>query len=189
MGGSTNLGAGGFWTSQKFRFPTIIIFVIFWTGGKNSLDYLEKKYGNIGWCFCSSIAIFLVFYWKFANNQYHLEHLFSSSLWCFLSAASWSLHNEAAMIHHCNHLIVRPFWKACTSTVDVLPRGIYSQPIANSMKIFNQAVSTYCSGDNKEKLSTSTCSEHASGFHHDRKSALNLWQPDRNIKWYAKKQQ
>ena len=36
------------WTSQKFRFPTIIIFVIFWTGGKNSLDCLEKKYGNIG---------------------------------------------------------------------------------------------------------------------------------------------
>ena len=36
------------WTSQKFRFSTIIIFVIFWTGGKNSLDYTEKKYGNIG---------------------------------------------------------------------------------------------------------------------------------------------
>ena len=36
-----------FWTSQKFRFPIIIIFVIFWTGGKNSLDCLEKKYGNI----------------------------------------------------------------------------------------------------------------------------------------------
>ena len=33
---------------SKFRFPTIIIFVIFWTGSKNSLDYLEKKYGNIG---------------------------------------------------------------------------------------------------------------------------------------------
>ena len=33
---------------QLSRFPTIIIFVIFWTGGKNSLDYLEKKYGNIG---------------------------------------------------------------------------------------------------------------------------------------------
>ena len=30
-----------------FRFPTSIIFVIFWTGGKNSLDYLEKMYGNI----------------------------------------------------------------------------------------------------------------------------------------------
>ena len=38
----------GFWTSQKFRFPTIIMFVIFWTGGKNSSDYIEKKYGNIG---------------------------------------------------------------------------------------------------------------------------------------------
>ena len=39
---------GGFWTSQKFRFPTIIIFVIFWTRGKDLLDYLEKKYSNIG---------------------------------------------------------------------------------------------------------------------------------------------
>ena len=37
-----------FWASQKFSFPRIIIFVIFWTGGKNSLDYIEKKYGNIG---------------------------------------------------------------------------------------------------------------------------------------------
>ena len=44
----TNLGGKKFWTSQKFRFSTIIIFVIFWTGGKNSPDYLEKKYGNIG---------------------------------------------------------------------------------------------------------------------------------------------
>ena len=42
------LGGKKFWTSQKFRFSTIIIFVIFWTGGKISLDYLEKKYGNIG---------------------------------------------------------------------------------------------------------------------------------------------
>ena len=33
---------------SKFRFPTIIIFVIFWTGGKNSLDCLEKRYANIG---------------------------------------------------------------------------------------------------------------------------------------------
>ena len=40
-------GGGKFWTSQKFRFPTIM-FVIFWTGGKNSPDHLEKKYGNIG---------------------------------------------------------------------------------------------------------------------------------------------
>ena len=29
-------------------FPTIIIFVIFWTGGKNLPDCLEKKCGNIG---------------------------------------------------------------------------------------------------------------------------------------------
>ena len=43
-GGSKNFGR----TSQKFRFSTIIILVIFCTGGKNSLDYLEKKYGNIG---------------------------------------------------------------------------------------------------------------------------------------------
>ena len=41
-GGCKNFGP------QKFTFPTIIIFVIFWKGGKNSLDYLEKKYGNIG---------------------------------------------------------------------------------------------------------------------------------------------
>ena len=46
--GSTNLGGLKFWTSQKFRFSTIIIFLIFWTGGKNSLDYLVKKYGKIG---------------------------------------------------------------------------------------------------------------------------------------------
>ena len=37
-----------FWTSQKFKFPTIIIFLIFWNGDKNSSDYLKKKYGNIG---------------------------------------------------------------------------------------------------------------------------------------------
>ena len=47
---------------QKFRFPTIIIFVIFWTGSKSSLDCLEKKYGYIGRNFCTSIAIFLEFY-------------------------------------------------------------------------------------------------------------------------------
>ena len=41
-------GGYEFWISRKFRFPTIIISVIFWTGGKNSLDCLEKKYGNIG---------------------------------------------------------------------------------------------------------------------------------------------
>ena len=43
--GGTNLG--GNWASQRFRFPTSIIFVIFWTGGKNSPNCLEKKYGNI----------------------------------------------------------------------------------------------------------------------------------------------
>ena len=46
--GGTNLGGYKVWTSQKFRFPTIIIFVIFWTGGKSSPDCFEKKYGNIG---------------------------------------------------------------------------------------------------------------------------------------------
>ena len=46
--GGTNSGGQTFWTSQKFRFPIIIIFVIFLTGGKNSPDCLEKKYGNIG---------------------------------------------------------------------------------------------------------------------------------------------
>ena len=46
-GGVKNFGGTNF-GPQKFRFSTIIIFVIFWTGGKNSLDYLEKKYGNIG---------------------------------------------------------------------------------------------------------------------------------------------
>ena len=46
--GGTNLGRLKFWIYQKSRFPTIIIFVIFWTGGKNSIDCLEKKYGNIG---------------------------------------------------------------------------------------------------------------------------------------------
>ena len=30
-----------FWTSQKFRFPTITIYITFWTGGKNSLDTLK----------------------------------------------------------------------------------------------------------------------------------------------------
>ena len=40
-------------------------------GGKNSLDFLEKKYGNIDWYFCSSIAIFLEFYWKFDNKNYY----------------------------------------------------------------------------------------------------------------------
>ena len=43
---STNLGGKSFGLSQKF--PTIIIFVIFWTGGKNSLNYFEQKYGKIG---------------------------------------------------------------------------------------------------------------------------------------------
>ena len=54
------MGGGGGGKNFRPRFPTIIIFIIFWTMGKNSLDCLEKKYGNIGRCFCSSIAIFLV---------------------------------------------------------------------------------------------------------------------------------
>ena len=40
--GGTNLEGYKFWNSQKFRFSTMIKFVIFWTGGKNSLDYLQK---------------------------------------------------------------------------------------------------------------------------------------------------
>ena len=38
----------------------MIIFVIFWTGGKNSLDYLEKKFGNICRYFCSSIGNLII---------------------------------------------------------------------------------------------------------------------------------
>ena len=56
--------------------------------------------------------------------------------------------------------------------------------IANWLRIFNQAASTRCSGDNKEKLSTNVCSEYASDFCYDRKSALkdkynnnNIFQP------------
>ena len=52
---------------SKVRFPTIIIFVIFWTGGKNSPDCLEKKYGNIGLYFCSSIVINLII--KIKNRE------------------------------------------------------------------------------------------------------------------------
>ena len=52
------------WTSQKFRFPTIIIFVILWLGGKNSLDYLEKKYGNIADIF----AVLLRYFYSFIEN-------------------------------------------------------------------------------------------------------------------------
>ena len=52
MGGGNLLGyksrRWGILDLSKFSFQTIIIFVIFWTGGKNSLDYPEKKYGNIG---------------------------------------------------------------------------------------------------------------------------------------------
>ena len=32
--GGTDLRGQKFWTSQKFKFPAIIIFVVFWTGGK-----------------------------------------------------------------------------------------------------------------------------------------------------------
>ena len=41
--GGKNLGGYKFWTSQKFRFSTIIIFVMFGNGGKNSLDYLKRS--------------------------------------------------------------------------------------------------------------------------------------------------
>ena len=46
--GGTNLGGKNFGPLKKVRLSTMIIFGIFWTRGKNSLDYLEKKYGNIG---------------------------------------------------------------------------------------------------------------------------------------------
>ena len=51
---------------------------------------------------------------------------------------------------------------------------IYSLRIANEFKIFNQAASTHCSDDNKEKMSKNIRSEYASDFCHDRKSALNV---------------
>ena len=43
-------GGGGqkFWTSSNFRFLAIIIFLVFWTDGKNLPNRPEKKYGNIG---------------------------------------------------------------------------------------------------------------------------------------------
>ena len=40
-----------------------------------------------------------------------------------------------------------------------------------SHALFNEAVNTHCSGDNKEKLSTGIGIEYASDFCHDRKSA------------------
>ena len=41
--------------------------------------------------------------------------------------------------------------------------------------MLNQAASTRCSVDNKEKLSTNIRSEYASDFCHDRKSAFSLF--------------
>ena len=46
----------------------------------------------------------------------------------------------------------------------------YSLRIANWLKILNQAASTRCSGDNKEKLPTNIRSEYANDFCHDRRS-------------------
>ena len=54
---------------------------------------------------------------------------------------------------------------------------IYSLRIANYLKNFIQTASTRCSGSNKEKLSPSIRSEHASDICHDRKSALRSLQP------------
>ena len=53
-----------FWTSQKFRFPAIITFVIFWTGGKIHQIVLKRSMVISADIFCSSIAILLEFYWK-----------------------------------------------------------------------------------------------------------------------------
>ena len=63
------------------------------------------------------------------------------------------------MFHHgcnCATSTIRswPFLKTRTFTVDVLSRGIYSLPMANKLKILNQAASIRCSDDNKEKLSS-----------------------------------
>ena len=68
--GGINLGGKNFGPLKSLGFQQFIMFVIFWTGGKNSLDCLEKKYGNIGCYFCSSVAIFLEFYWKFDNKPF-----------------------------------------------------------------------------------------------------------------------
>ena len=48
-------GGGGVKSLEECRFPTIIIF---WTGGKNSLDYLQKKHGNIGRYFAALLRYF-----------------------------------------------------------------------------------------------------------------------------------
>ena len=45
MGGGCKFRGVKILDLSKFRFPTIIIFGL---GGKNSPDYLKKKYGNIG---------------------------------------------------------------------------------------------------------------------------------------------
>ena len=56
--------------------------------------------------------------------------------------------------------------------VVVLGRGIYPLGVTNQLKIFNQAASTRCFDDNKEKLSTDIRSEYESDFCHDRKLAF-----------------
>ena len=53
---------------------------MFWTGGKNSLDCLEKKYGNTGWYFCS----FLDFYWKFDNKQSYQSYAQMKCVYLFI---------------------------------------------------------------------------------------------------------
>ena len=46
------MGGGGgrgkhFGPLKSLGFQQLSYFVTFWTGGKNSLDYFQKKYGNI----------------------------------------------------------------------------------------------------------------------------------------------
>ena len=46
--GGTNLGGKNFGPLKSLGFQQLSYFYYFGLGGKNSLDYLEKKYGNIG---------------------------------------------------------------------------------------------------------------------------------------------
>ena len=52
-----------------------------------------------------------------------------------------------------------------TITVVVLPKWHLLTRIVNLLQIFNQAVSTHCIGDNKEKLSTNTSGGGGANLH------------------------
>ena len=106
---------------------------------------------------------------KHANNFFNtypivvFSHLSLKPLLPCTRSQQWF---TTATIRSLGHL------KTSATIVVVLPSGIYSLRIANWLKFFNQAASTRCSGDNKEKLSTSIRSEHASYFCHDKKFAF-----------------